>query len=84
VIPELRALTEDRADVIGELLPLLPRDVTEHLGVAACGMQDACEHFDGGGFARAVGTDEAEQFACVHLKGKPAHRFDGAILRLEQ
>ncbi len=29
VIPELRALTEDRADVIGKLLAFLPGDVTQ-------------------------------------------------------
>ena len=35
VIPQLRALTEDRADMISELLPLLPRDVTEHFCISA-------------------------------------------------
>ncbi len=47
-------------------------------------MQNAREHFDGGGFARTVGTDEAEHFARVHLEREAADCFDGTVLRLEQ
>ncbi len=47
-------------------------------------MQDACQHLDRGGFARAVRTDEAQQLTRLHLEREPAHRFDGAVLRLEQ
>ncbi len=84
VIPKLRALAKDRADVIGKLLAFLPGDITKHLRIAAGWMQDACEHFDRGGFPGAVWTDETEQFAGFHLECKTAHGFDGAVFRFEE
>src|SRR5688572_17661268 len=84
MIPKLRALTKDRADVIGKLLPFLPGDITKHLRITAGWMQDACEHFDRGGFPGAVGTDETEQFTGVHLERETAHGFDGAVFRFEE
>ena len=82
MIPELRALAENRPDVVGQFLALLPRGVAEHFGIAPAGVQDAGQHLDGGGFPRAVRADEAEQFARFHFKRQVAHRFDVAVLRL--
>ena len=84
VVPELRALTEDRADVIGELLPFLPGDVTQHFRLAARRVQDARQHLDRGGFPRAVRTDKAQQLARFHLEGESPHRLDRTVFRLEQ
>jgi hypothetical protein len=47
-------------------------------------MQDAGQHFYRRGLARAIRTDKAKQLTRFHLERKPAHRFDGTILRLEQ
>ena len=84
VIPQLRALAEDRANVIGQFAALLPGCVAKHLGLAIAGKQDAGQHFDGGGLAGPVRADEAEQFARFHLEREPAYRFDGDILRPDE
>jgi hypothetical protein len=84
VVPELWALTEDRADVVRQLAALFPRDVAEQPRFAAGGEQDASENFDRGGFPRTVRTDETEQFARVHFERQSAYCFDGTVLWLDE
>ena len=38
-------------------------------------LQQAGEHFDGGGFARAVGAQKSEELTCLHAQVDAAHRF---------
>ena len=73
VVPQLRLLPKDRADVVGHLPPLLPRGVAQHLCLPAGGVEDARQHLDGGGFARAVGADEGQQFAGGHAEADFGH-----------
>ena len=44
----------------------LPGDVTEDTGRACCGMQQAGEHLEGGGLARAIGAEKTDQFAFLN------------------
>jgi hypothetical protein len=60
VIPELRALTKDRADAIGELPALAPRVCSRAPGRCRSWMQDARQHLDAGRLAGAIGTDERD------------------------
>ena len=76
VIPKLWALAKNRTDVVGKLAALYPWDITQDSCLACGWMQNACEHFDRGGFARAVGTDKAEQLARFHLEGEFTNGFN--------
>src|SRR5512132_4067402 len=76
VIPELWTLPEYRADLVGEFAALRPGNITQYFRLAAGWMQNARKHFDGSRFARAVGTNKAEQFARFHLEGEFAHSLD--------
>jgi hypothetical protein len=76
VIPELRALTEDGADLEGEGLTLLPGNIAQYGGLAAAGMENAGQDLDCGRFSGAVGADEAQQFPFLHHEGESAHRLN--------
>ena len=47
-------------------------------------MEDARQHFYGGGLASTVGTNEPEQLSRFHLERQTAYRLNGTILRFEQ
>ena len=47
-------------------------------------MQDTRQDLDRGGFARAVRTDEPEQFPRFHLEREIAYCLNGAVLRMEE
>ena len=52
----------------------LGQDVIAQTGPAsAVGRQQAAEHADGGGLARAVGTEKAVNLPAPHLKGQVMH-----------
>src|SRR5438105_2236631 len=63
VVPELRPLTEDRADVICELPPFTPWSEAEDRDITTRRMQNPGQHFDRRGFAGAVRTDECDRLA---------------------
>jgi hypothetical protein len=84
VIPQLRTLPEDRANVIGKFPTLFPECVPEHLSLTVTGEQDAGQHLDGGGLASPVRTDKTEQIPRFHLEREPAYRFDGGIFRPDE
>lgn len=65
--------------VVPELLPLLPGNEAENRRRAARGMQDASEHFDRGGLAGAIRTDERHDLAGVQAEIDPPHCFDLAV-----
>ena len=53
------------ADAVFEFSALMPDVETGDVGVAAGRLKDSAEHFDGGGFAGAVGSEES-----VHGSGR--------------
>ena len=64
------------ADVVFDL-GVFPDDVeAPHLALAAGGQQQPVEHADGGGLARPVGSQEAENLPPVDLKADVVHRHE--------
>ena len=59
------------------------RRPSENLRCAARRFHHSGENLKCGGFARAVGADQAEDFSALHLKGNSAHRFESAVAFLE-
>ena len=55
------------------------RRLSENLRRAAGGFHHSGENLKRGGFARAVGADQAEDFAALHLEGNSAHGFESAV-----
>ena len=55
------------------------RRPSENLRRAAGRFHHSGENLKCGGFARAVGADQAEDFSALHLKGNSAHRFESAV-----
>ena len=63
-------------DVVFDL-GVFPDDVeAPHPALAAGGQQQPVEHADGGGFARPVGPQEAENLPPVDLKADVVHRLE--------
>ena len=75
VPPERGALAEDRADGGDVADAVAPGDKAVDFDLAVGGDEQAGEHLDRGGFARAVGTEIADQFARGHVE---ADVIDGA------
>ena len=63
VPPELVLLAEQQGELPAVAVVAFPGDVAEHAGRAAGGVEQAGQHFQGGGLARAVGAEKADQFA---------------------
>ena len=74
VPPELGALPENHADGFHVVAALAEGNEAVDANLAARGHQNAGEHLDAGGFARAVGPDVAHHFAALDRK---AHAVDG-------
>ena len=53
--------------------------VPRHGDFSIVGFQNAGHHFDGGGFARAVGADEAEQLPALYLQRQVVHGFEAVL-----
>ncbi len=66
--PQLCALTEDHTDVSGVIHALFVRVTPKHMHSPTRWHENASQHFDGGGFARAVHSDVAYNFARIHLE----------------
>src|SRR5436190_14044049 len=49
--------------------------MTEYFNVPLCGIKQSEQQFDGGGFARAVRSEQAEDFSRPHLEIHIVHRF---------
>ena len=63
------------ADVLFDPV-VFPDDVeAAHPAGAAGGQQQAVQHADGGGFARAVGPQKAEDLPLLHLEADVVHRL---------
>ena len=63
------------ADVLFDPV-VFPDDVeAAHPALAAGGQQQAVQHADGGGFARAVGPQKAEDLPLLHLEADVVHRL---------
>ena len=84
VPPELRALTEDYADGFYVGGALAPGDETVRYHFARRRHEDACEHFDGGGFAGAVRADVADHFAAADFKIYVFDGFDGLVFAMKK
>jgi hypothetical protein len=61
-----------------------PGDVAEHARVAIGGIQQAGEHLECGGFARAVRAEKADEFAGLDLEADIVHRDGLIVLAFEQ
>ena len=68
---------QDRADRLLELLAALLGIEAADAHDAAIGRAQTFENFDGGCLARAVGPEQAEDFAFLDGKAHAPHRFDG-------
>jgi hypothetical protein len=82
MIPELRSLAKDDADATGEGMAIAPGDLTQDGGVTLAGVQDSGEHFNGGGFARSVGTDEGDRLSGGDAQADLIHGGDVGVLAL--
>jgi hypothetical protein len=69
VPPERVLLSHEQREFALEGILAMPRDVAEDGGFAAGGMQKAAEHLEHRGFAGAVGTEEADEFAFFDGEG---------------
>ena len=78
VPPELGALAEDRADARDVADAVAPGDEAADLAVAAGGLEDAAEDFEGRRLAGGVRTDEAEELA---LGEGEADSFSASMVR---
>ena len=68
VPPKLVFLAEHEGELPAIAVGALPGNVAKHVGRAAGGMKEAGEHFEGGGFARAVGAEKTDQFALLDVE----------------
>ena len=84
VPPELRALAEDDADGFYIGGTLAPGDKTIRENFARRRHQDARQHFDGCGFAGAVGADVADHFAADDFKIYVFNGFDGLVFAMKK
>ena len=58
--------------------------VAENVDLAGSGIEQAFEDFDGGRFARAIGSEQAEAFAGLDLEVEAADGFHFAVVGLAQ
>ena len=58
----------------------LARRSPENFGRAACRLHHSRQNLKRGRLARAVGADQAEDFAASHLKSNSAHGLDCAVV----
>ncbi len=63
--------------LVGQLASITPRHQTQHLRLAAAGIQDARQNLDRGRFARAIRADKGQQLARFQAEG---NAFDGIDL----
>jgi hypothetical protein len=84
VPPQLRALPEDHADAGHMALAVGERIAPVHLHATAVGPQDARQDLDGGGLARAIGADEAQQLAALQRERHALQRLHRAVARAHQ
>jgi hypothetical protein len=82
MIPKLRSLAKDDANAPGEGVAIAPGDLTQDGGVTLTGVQDSGEHFDGGGFACAVGTNEGDRLSGGDVQADLIHGGDVGVLAL--
>src|SRR5690606_2663263 len=61
-----------------------PGDMPHHASGATGGSDDTRQEFERGGFARTVRTKKGDKLAPFDFQIDSAHRFDRAILALEQ
>src|SRR5690606_30228588 len=71
------------AEQLFRLYRLVGDGIAADGGVAARGREQTADHRDGGGFARAVGTQQTENFAFANLEVDTFDRFYGAAVDLE-
>ena len=77
------ALAHDEGDA-GEVLgAAVPGREAEDIHLAVGGMQQTAEDLEGGGFAGAVGAEEADDFAAVDLERDAVDGADEAVLAAE-
>ncbi len=78
--PELGALAEHHADPVGQRLALLPGRQAQHRRLARGRLQDAREHLQGRGLARAIGADDGHPLALADLEIDAGDGLDRHVL----
>src|SRR6266571_3877325 len=78
------ALAEDDSDVTGVAPPVAVRDVAVRDDAAAGRHQNPRQHFEGGGFSRAVRADIADHLALLDRKAHAVHGADRDVLADEK
>ena len=84
VPPELIFLAEDEGELAAVAVGALPGSVTEDFGRASRGKEEAGEHFEGGGFAGAVGAEKTDEFAGFDLEADVVDGDGLLVLAIEQ
>src|SRR5205085_5275009 len=84
VPPELCALTEDDADVLGVSCPVAVRLDPVHERRTGGWHQDPREQLDRRGLAGAVGAEISEELSARDLEADVFHGDDGLALRVKQ
>ena len=83
-LSERRVSCRGDAEPLAELLRVCVPGAAEDADLAGSGFEQAFENFDGGGFAGAVGAEQAEAFAFVDLQIEAAQGFDFGVVGLAQ
>ena len=81
---QLRPLPEHHADLARVFAALLPGIQAVNPHAAPVGHQDAAQHLDRRGLARAVGADVAHHFAALQREGHVLHRFLRGVLPVKE
>ncbi len=77
-------VAHDESDVAEERGLAAEGDVVGDGDGADGGVDEAGEHFEGGGFSGTVGAEEADDFAGVDGEGERFDGVDGAIFSVEE
>ena len=81
--PELRFLTEDGSDTVGQLPPPPVRIDSEYLDGTGIGKEDTGHQLDCRGFTGAVRSDKGEDLTGIHRKAQIVDCSNVRILRPE-
>ena len=84
VVPELRALPEDRTDAIAEPPALSPGHQAADPHVSRRGMQNPRQHLDRRRLAGTVRAHERDALAGLHAEADAVDRHDVASLRKDE
>src|SRR5207245_10110603 len=77
---ELRAVAHEQRHLLQVRILAAPRDKTKHAGLAGRRVEQAREHLERRGLARAVRAEESDHLACLDAEGDARDRVPCAAL----